>query len=397
MTAPGPVSPRTPVPEQEAGLLDALRARRAGFEEAARRAEEERTLPADIVELMRELRLFWLKTPRELGGSEVDPLEFCDVLEELAYYEVSAAWSMMVGNGTTGMVAGWLPAEGLRGIFPATGGVAGGVAELPIFAGQFIPRGTAVPVDGGYRVSGRWSFCSGISHADWVVGGCQVAGEEGRAVVVALPKGEVELHDTWYAAGLQGTGSSDFSLSDKFIPQMRTFDWPGAASLRGGPLFKQPMVLFVSNELSPVVVGVARRAIDDMIAQAGGTDRRMNRVYLSDRSAFQKDIGRAVCRLRAARLLYRDAVEQSWLAARSGTEVTEAFVSFQVARHTLVVEECADLVNQIIRYGGGRVLALNHPMQRHLRNLLAARQHVYVSEENYERAGRTMIAAYGSA
>jgi alkylation response protein AidB-like acyl-CoA dehydrogenase len=375
-------------------FLDAVRAHRASFEAAARRAEEERTLPADVVALMRDQGLFWLKTPRELGGGEIDPLEFCDVLEELAYYDASAAWTAMVGNGTTGVVAGWVSDDRLAEIFPA----ARAGADLPICAGQFVARGRAVPVDGGYQVTGRWSFCSGIEHSDWLVGGCRVAGTEpgaeGGQILVVVPKEQATVHDTWYAAGLQGTGSGDFSLTDAFVPGGRAFDWFGTPAARGGDLFRQARVLFVSNELSPVVVGVARRAIDDMYALASATDRRLSRVYVSERAGFQKDIGRAECRLRSMRLLYRDTVAECWAAARAGIEPDATFVPRQLAQHTLVAEECMDLVAQIIRYGGGRVLALDHPMQRHLRNLIAARQHVYVSEENYEQAGKARLAEY---
>lgn len=360
--------------------LDLVRERRAAFEGAARRAEEERTLPADIVELMRELRLFWLKTPSELGGSELDPLDFCDVLEELAYYDASAAWTAMVGNGTTGTVAAWLPDEGVREVFAGT--------DPPVCAGQFgMAHGTAVPVDGGYAVTGRWRFCSGINHSSWLVGGCE-AGD--RTILVVVPKDEATLHDTWYAAGLQGTGSGDFSLVQKFVPQARAFDWLGSEPRRGGHLFRQPRVLFLANELSPVAVGIARRAIDDMYALASATARRQ--VPLSERAAFGKDIARAECRLRAVQVLYRDAVERTWAATLAGSPVTEAFVTKQRAQHTYVMEECVDLVARIFRYGGGRVLGLNHPMQRHLRNLTAAAQHVYISDENYELAARARLA-----
>jgi indole-3-acetate monooxygenase len=363
-------------------ILNALRERRADFEAAARRAEDERTLPTDVVELMRDLRLFWLKTPRELGGSELDPLEFCDVIEELAYYDASAAWTAMVGNGTTGTVAGWLPEEGLREVFAGS--------NLPICAGQFVARGTAVPVDGGYTVTGRWGFSSGINHSGWLVGCCKVAGGE-EQIMVVVPKSEAMCHDTWYVAGLQGTGSGDYSLDEVFVPATRTFPWPGPA-VRGGDLFAQAPVLFVSNELGPVVAGITRRAIDDMYALAGATDRRLNRVHVGERAAFHKDIARAEARVRAASLLYRDSVAETWAVAQAGEEPGPSFVPRMLAQHTLVVEECADVVAAIIRYGGGRVLALSHPMQRHLRNLLAARQHVYVSEENYELAGRTRFA-----
>lgn len=360
--------------------LDLVRERRASFEEAARRAEEERTLPADVVELMRDLRLFWLKTPKELGGSELDPLDFCDVLEELAYYDASAAWTAMVGNGTTGTVAAWLPDDGVREVFAGT--------DLPICAGQFgMAHGTAVPVDGGYVVTGRWRFCSGINHSSWLVGAC-AAGD--RTILAVVARDEASLHDTWYAAGLQGTGSGDFSLAETFVPEARTFDWMGSGPRRGGELFRQPQPLFLANELSPVAIGIARRAIDDMYGLASETARRQ--LPLSERAAFRKDIARAECRLRAAQVLYRDAVERTWAGTLAGTPVSEAFVLALRAQHTYVMEECVDLVTRIFRYGGGRVLALDHPMQRHLRNLTAAAQHVYVSDENYELAARARLA-----
>jgi indole-3-acetate monooxygenase len=364
------------------GFLDAVRQHRARFEDGVRRAEEERTLPADIVELMRDLRLFWLKTPAELGGSELDPLLFCDVLEEIAYYDASAAWSAMVGNGTTGTVAGWLPDAGLREVFPDAGG------NLPICAGQFNARGTARPVDGGYRVTGRWSFCSGIQHAGWVVGGCVIEGD-GSQIIVVVPKTEATLHDTWHVAGLQGTGSGDFSLQDRFVPAERAINLATPA-LRGGDLFKTRPPLFVSNELSPVAVGIARRAVDDMYELAGATARRVGGAALSERAAFQKDIGRAECQLRSVQLLYRDAVRQTW----SGADSPPALVAALRAQHNLVVEVCMELVGRIFRYGGGRVLALDHPMQRHVRNLTAAMQHVYISDENYELAGKARLAGF---
>ncbi|WP_395106442.1 acyl-CoA dehydrogenase family protein [Actinomadura sp. SCN-SB] len=363
-------------------FLEAVRSRRASFEEAAVPAEEARTLPADMVKLMRDLRLFWLKTPRELGGDELDPLEFCEVLEQLAYYDASVAWAAMVGNGTTGTVAGWLPDEGLREVFPGTG------TDLPICAGQFSSRGRAVPVDGGHVVSGRWGFGSGINHADWVVGGCVVEGGAGAEILAVVPKGEATLHDTWHVAGLQGTGSYDFSMTEVFVPAGRVIEGLGTPGLRGGDLFRPPPLMFVSNELSPVAVGIARRAIDDMYDLARAATRRTGGVPVGERAAFQKDMGRAEARLRAVQVLYRDAVARVWDAARTESGLDDALVARTFAQHTYVVEECTDLVSRIFRYGGGRVLALSHPMQRHLRNLSAAMQHIYITDENYELAGK---------
>jgi alkylation response protein AidB-like acyl-CoA dehydrogenase len=362
-------------------LLEQLREAGPELEAAGRQAEVERQLPAHIVELLRRLGLFWLKTPNELGGNELDPLDFCDVLEEVAYHDASAGWAVMVGNGTTGFLAGSLPDEGIREMF-----VPG--APLPIVAGQFVPRGTAVRVRGGFRVTGRWSFCSGIPHASWVAGACTV--DEGDIMLLCIPKGEATVLDTWHVAGLQGTGSNDFSLSDHFVPAARTMRLIGEPAKRGGPLHRQPARLFVGNELGPVAAGIARRALDDMRRAAAMTARSATRSPLGDRASFQKTFGQADAKLRAARLLYRDTVALGWQRFLEG-DVDEALIDVSMARTTFAADSCVDLVSDLFRYGGGRVLALDNPMQRHLRNLIAVAQHLFLTEENFELAGKALL------
>ena len=135
-------------------LLAAIRRRRPEFEAAGKRAEELRTLPPDVVATLREMGVFWLKTPTELGGTPLEPLDFCDVMEELAYADPATAWMVMVGNGGTGTAGGWLPDAGARRVF--TPG-----RPRPLVVGTPGPRGAGRPVAGGFLVSGRWGFASG--------------------------------------------------------------------------------------------------------------------------------------------------------------------------------------------------------------------------------------------
>jgi indole-3-acetate monooxygenase len=350
---------------------------------ASRRAELNRTLPQEIVELLRDLGLFGLKIPDELGGTVLDPLDFCDVLEEIAYHDASAAWAVMIGNGTTGYISGRLPDEGIAEMF-----VPG--APIPIAAGQFVPRGTATPVEGGYRITGRWSFCSGIMHADWVSGGFVL--DDGRPRTFCIPKSEATVIDVWHVAGLQGTGSNDFELSDHFVPDRRTmltFDEPPR---RGGSLHRQPPKLFVGNELGPLAVGVARRALDDMREASRRPVSGMARVPLGDRATFQGTFGRCDAMVRAASLLYRDAVSEACARFEDGN-LTEALMDIDMGRFVYANDLCIEAVHTLFRQGGGRVLQLEHPMQRHLRNLIAAGQHLFLSEENFELSGKALLDA----
>jgi indole-3-acetate monooxygenase len=379
-------------------LIAGIRANREKFESAGDRAEELRTLPHDAVAILRSLGLFWLKTPAELGGTPLPPVGFSDVIEELAYVDTSTAWAAMIGAGCNGLAGGWLPEEGVQRIF---GSGADGVR--PVVAGQLVPRGTGHPVRGGYLVSGRWGFSSGIVHADWLIGAFKVdapdateadeapvTGFGGGMVVFLVPKAQAEVIDNWHVAGLQGTGSLDFSVDGIFVPTEMTYDL-GTAPVRGGDLFRLGMPAFVSNEVPPLAIGLARRAIDDMTELATHTARFPGGPTVSERAVFHKELGRAETRVRAARAVHREAMTQAWETAVAGDVPGEDIQLAVTTASVFAVETCADVVNDLFRYGGGRALALSNPMQRHLRNILAARQHLALSEENYEAAGRYLL------
>jgi indole-3-acetate monooxygenase len=376
-----------------AELLAGIQRHQAAFAAAGDEAESLRTLPADAVATVRSLGLFWLKTPASLGGTPLPPIEFCDVIEELAYTDVSTAWAAMIGAGCCGLVGGWLPEAGARRVFTPTDD------GLPVVAGQLAPRGTGTPVAGGYVVTGRWGFSSGILHADWLLGAFKTdaAGGDGaasdggtgfgRMVVFAVPKSDAEVIDNWYVAGLQGTGSLDFRVDGLFVPEEMTYDL-GIPAVRGGDLFRLGMPAFVSNEVPPLCVGLARRALDDMTELALKTARFPGGPTVAERAVFHKELGRAETKLRAARLVHREAMADCWEMACAGDSPSEELQLAVTAASVFAVETAAEVVSDLFRYGGGRVLALSNPMQRHLRNALAARQHLALSEEGYEAAGR---------
>jgi len=358
-----------------ADLLDSIRQRRREFETAGDKAQELRMLPAETVRTLRDMGAFWLKTPAELGGTLLAPLDFCDVLEEFAYADTTTAWIVMVGNGGTGTAGGWLPDAGARQVF-APG------RPPPLVVGTPGPRGTGRAVAGGYVVSGRWGFASGVGHADWLLAGFRDTG--GRLLVGVVPREHAQVVGSWRVAGLQGTGSFDFRLDEVFVPAELTFE-RAASACRGGALFRQEAHVFLSNEVPPLCVGVARSALDEMtgLAELAG-----------ERAVFRAELGRAETRVRAARLVHRDAVEAAWTAARASGGTPDSVHVAVAAASVYAVETCADVIAGLFRYGGDRVLSLSSPMQRYLRDTLAARQHIGVSEENYERAGRDRIRSH---
>lgn len=155
--------------EKRRALMEAVERVRPVLEAHAQESEDEGTLARASVEALYESGLFSLKLPQVLGGAEADAVTQLDVLEEVSRIDASAGWCLMIGAASLGILGAFLPDEALPEVFE------GGVP--PLTAGVFAPMGTAKPVDGGFLVSGRWSFGSGIRHSQWVSAGARVAPE----------------------------------------------------------------------------------------------------------------------------------------------------------------------------------------------------------------------------
>src|SRR6202043_704422 len=144
----------------------------------------------------------------------------------------------------------------------------------------------------------------------------------GRMVVFLAPKAQAEVIDNWHVAGLHGTGSLDFSVDGIFVPSELTYDL-GTAAVRGGDLFRLGMPAFVSNEVPPLAIGLARRALDDMSELATHTARFPGGPTVSERAVFHKELGRAETKIRAARAIHREAMADCWEMACAGDPPTE--------------------------------------------------------------------------
>jgi len=279
-------------------LLEAVERVRATVAAGADEAERLRTLPPTTVAALRDSGLLGLKLPAVLGGAEADPVTQIEVIEALTAVDASAGWCLMVG-ATTGSLPGvFLGDDAVRVIFDG--------GTMPLAAGCYMPTGHAVAAPGGVRVTGRWAFASGIRHAAWVSGTAWVVRDGAKTDerrVFVLRTGEVEIHDTWHVAGLRGTGSCDFSVNDLFVPEAFTWDIERAPPKRGGPLYRLGLPGFVTNEHAAFALGVARRALDAVSALAATKSRGLKPSPLAGRATFQRFLGEAELRLRAARAL----------------------------------------------------------------------------------------------
>jgi alkylation response protein AidB-like acyl-CoA dehydrogenase len=373
--------------ERRAYLLGAVESISKVVAAGAEEGERLGTLPAATVKALLGSGLLALKVPEALGGAEADPVTQLEVLEALARAEPSAGWCLMVATTAIGLPAGFLSDEAVSTIF------AGG--RVPPAAIAVMPTGTATPVDGGYRLTGRWPFASGVRHAEWLTAGVMVrrdGQEPGDRYLMVIPAAGVELHDNWKVAGLEATGSGDFSVRDLFVPAAFAWNPATATPRRGGALFRLGMPAFVAYEHVAFALGVARKAIDAATDVAQSKSRGFaTPSALAARPSFQAQLGHANLRLRLLRAGALDLFESAWTSVTRGQALSRREQAELRSAATCATETAVDIVTGLFRAAGGSALYRSGVLQRCFRDINAGAQHLMVSDSAYERLGQILL------
>ena len=345
--------------------------------------ERGRRVPPDLVEGLTAAGCFRTLVPQSHGGAELDPPAELRVVEELARADGSVGWTVMIGS-LAPVLLGKLP----RATFDALYATAPDV----ILAGTFNPTGVATPVDGGFAVTGQWSFASGCQHCHWFVAHCIV--DDGRQPpirMMVLPPTDVEIKDTWSVSGLCGTGSHDFVVNDVFVPDERSFviwDEPCLDI----PLLRIPELSLSSLRLGAVAVGIAQGALEEVTDLATGKVPLFSDGTLASNPMFQNQLGDADARLRAARtLLYADAATL-WDTALAGTPFSPDHRARIRATATWVTGTAASVVDTAYTAGGGTSIYSSSPLQRRLRDIHALTQHFGVKLDTFTKAGAVLAS-----
>lgn len=371
-------------------VLDAVKQLSPLLDERAQEAERLRTIPSDVVEALRDAGVFKLALPRSLGGLECDPPTIVSVVEELSRANGSAGWTGLIGN-TTSFLA-WLDAEVASRILEPNPEMA--------MAGLLAPMGKAVPdADGGFRVTGRWAFNSGVPHSDYLCCGVMVMdGEAPRLLADGVvdvrfayfPVSQATIHDTWRAAGLKGTGSHDLSVEDIVVPEERTANPFGSPARHDGPLYRLSFWSLLMTLMAGFPLGVARRALDEFNTLAQRKSRSGEGAMAED-AVVEVEFAHAEAKVQAARALVLDALEDVWRTALSGeSNPLEERVRLSMA--TLHgVRACTEAVDTVFRLAGGGALYDASPLQRCFRDLHAGGQHIALGVETWKRVGKALL------
>ncbi|WP_437941232.1 acyl-CoA dehydrogenase family protein [Sorangium sp. So ce341] len=369
-------------------LAPAIAARSADIEEARR-------LPADLLEQLKAAGCFRMFVPRSHGGHDVDLRTGMDVLETLARADGATAWTVMIGSESPHLFV-LLSRERFDAIY------AGGPDV--IIGGAFNAQGEAHAAEGGYRVTGRWSFASGCEHSSWLFGNCVIldggrprmrpAGD-GREIPemrgMLFPASEVRIIDTWSVLGLRGTGSHDIMVEGAFCPAENSFDIFQGQSSVPGPGFVAP-VLHCVLHMGAVAVGIAQGALDDLVAIASSGKKRLYaRAQLADSPVFQVHLGRAETSVRAARALLRDLGDEFWAACVNNPGAAVAMAPRISGALAWVTEVAARAVDACYQAGGGGVARNASSVQRRFRDIHTFSQHAAAAEGWLGQTGAALL------
>lgn len=377
---PAPPRTREEAVERARGLFALLR-------DGARAADDARHLPAEMVDAIRDVGLIRTLVPRRWGGTELGLTTHLEIAIELGRAYGSAGWvgSFLIDH----------PFFLAHFNEQAQADVWGNDGPDARLGTSFVPVGRVAPADGGWRLSGDWGWASGVEHCDWIMLGGLIFGEEGSHPEYRLflvPTTEITIVDTWYCAGMRGSGSDNVVVNDVFVPDHRTLvmkamidgDAPGA-EVNDNPLYGRPLMAHGGHAMIGPGIGIARGVVDawqDYI-------RTKAHAYTQDQVAqalpMQLALAESAALIDCAELLVRRALT----LVESDAEITLE----QRVRNRRDVTYAGRLisraVNDLMAMAGASALREDSPIQRGWRDVRAVASHVFCdfapAAENYGR------------
>jgi alkylation response protein AidB-like acyl-CoA dehydrogenase len=356
----------------------------------AEQAEQRLNLTDRVVAALRGAGIYGILVPSCLGGKEADLVTALRVVIELTRADGSAGWCFMAQMCWNAAAGSYMGADAVQEIF--------GNGPDVVIAGQGMPNGTAEIVPGGYRVNGRWSYGSGIKHASLIQFGC-VLTKDGVPLrkphgapelhLCATHPGNVAIHENWNVLGLRGTGSHDYVVDDLFVPEAYSYRSDAVVPQRGGPIYTLGLKNTTALGHTGFALGVARRALDELVKIV--RERRPSAFgMLGDSASFQQEFAMAEMRLRAATALAVDAWGEVQAALDRGEPpgLKEISVVRALTRHAH--EVASNVISFAYKMAGGASFR-GGPLQRCFRDIHAGTQHVLVSHQIAQAAGKILL------
>jgi len=335
------------------------------------------TLTEPVLAALREAGLFWANVPTDLGGGGADVVTALRIIEEMSRADGSIGWSLMANMTATSNACAFLPPRAVEVMFGD---------GLPIVAGMLAPKGTAVPADGGFTISGHFQFGSGIGHADWVCGGMfvrekgQVRRTESGAPDIRgfyVPRSGAELRGNWDVLGLDGTGSFDYEILEQFVADDFGYTLNNPQPFRSEPSFQLGFMPLGTVGHGAVGIGIALRAFEEL-TRIAYSKRRPGMPGIIDQQLFLHDFAAKEASLQAARSYFFETV-QAGLTSAMETGTTSLLQQHRMRQAiTYATMVAADVVRWCYTWAGSHSLRNPSPLGRCLRDISGATQHVLV-------------------
>ncbi len=359
----------------------------AALSAAADQTEEMRRLPQETETWLHEAGLFKILQPERLGGFELDYVALVDICEALARADASVAWN----------VANLSSHHWMLGMFPpaAQSAVWDNNPDALIASSFIFPAGKASPEEGGYRLTGRWPFCSGVDPSSWNMLGAvvasQVDGDPPEYRIFLVPRHHYEIQDTWFATGLKGTGSKDVEVKDVFVSQDMTLGvgeisggaTPGSQT-NGSALYRLPVFALFPFVLSGCALGNAQACLDDFVQWTGQRASKYSGTQLSQLQSVRIHIAAAGARIDAARRIMRGICIEAMQDAQNN-HVPDLLTKTRYRRDgAFAVGLCTEAVDGLFSASGAGALYTGRRLQRQFRDAHAINAHIAF---NFDAAG----------
>jgi 3-hydroxy-9,10-secoandrosta-1,3,5(10)-triene-9,17-dione monooxygenase len=349
--------------------------------ERAQKCEDARVLLPENEKLLHETGLFRYHQPKRFGGMELPFVAIVDIVSELASGCPSTAWN--VGNlASHHWILAYYEPETQHEVWDAN-------PDALIASSIALAAGRGRKVDGGYIVSGRWPFSSGVDNSQWnmlAVTIYDAEKPESRPVdwrLCLVPKGEYKVLDTWYAMGMVGTGSKDIEVKELFVPERRALELPKTrgglehpgAKINPGPLFRIPIVASAGHPLSPTALGAAEGAVEHVTQSFRTRVGTYTGAKVADFQAVQIKIARARALVDSARYIMRESAKVfDTYAERNEVPDLETKLRLRI-QNTMAVAQSREAVETLWSCYGANGIYTRDPLQRFLRDTQAINQH----------------------
>lgn len=336
-------------------------------------------LAEPVVAALHENELFGMWVPKSVGGAELDPVDSLQVIENLAYGDPSTGWVLMAAALANGTGAAYLERSAVDELF--------GEGKSPVIAGQGTRPGNAVAHNGGYKLSGSWSFASGIKHGTHIhtLGIIETTGEPR---IFVLPVEEANLIDNWDVMGLRATGSIDYTIDGAYVPEAYTHFSATDVPKQGDYLYRAGIVGFAGMCHSGWACGVGRRALDELAASVRERGGLQNPQGASD--AFQQGYAKAEGTYRAARALVYETWNDVQETLQRGNEISTRQHSLIRLAMSHVTWASHEVVSFVYKNSGTNALRAG-TIQRLFRDMHAGTQHLVASPPVLGSIGRELV------